>query len=304
MKISKTMHYSSSDKVFMAGLYAILVFSMIVVLYPLYFVVIASVSDPTLVNTGQVWLFPRGISLKGYSYVFRDHRMFTGYANTIVYSIGYTLLGVSLNVLAAYPLSKRNLVGRRFINFLMIFPMYFGGGLVPTYIIVRNLGLINKPIAMCILGALSAFNIIITRTFFENSIPKELMESADIDGCNQAQTFLKIVLPLSKPILAVLALYSFVGQWNSYFNAMMYLNKMEYYPLQLVLREILLQSQSLQDTSRVQNIADITSAAEQQKLADMIKYCVIVVSTAPLLCIFPFFQRYFAQGVMIGAVKG
>lgn len=295
---------SHSDKVFMAVVYGILAVSFIIVLYPLYFVVIASFSDPVLVNSGQVWFYPKGWSLQGYSYVFRDNRIATGYLNTILYSLGFMALTLILTVLAAYPLSNRTLVGRRLFNFLIVFPMYFSGGLVPTYIIIRNLHLVNKPILMCILGALSAFYIIITRTFFETSIPQELHESASIDGCNQAQTFWQIVLPLSKPILAVLALYSFVGQWNSYFNAMMFLNKSEYYPLQLVLRDILLQSQSLQDTSKIQSIGDVTSAAEQQKLADMIKYCVIVVSSAPLLCIFPFFQKYFAQGVMVGAVKG
>jgi len=296
--------YSNSDKVFMTFVYIILAFSFIVVLYPLYFVVIASFSDPVLVNSGQVWFYPRGLSIQGYSYVFRDNRIITGYINTLSYCLGYTTLTLVLTVLAAYPLSNRTLVGRRVFNFLIVFPMYFSGGLVPTYIVIRNLHLINKPILMCILGALSAFNIIITRTYFETNIPNELLDSAGIDGCNQAQMFTRVVLPLSKPILAVLALYSFVGQWNSFFNAMMFLNKSQYYPLQLVLRDILLQSQSLQDSSKVQSISDVTAAAEQQKLADMIKYCVIVVSSAPILCIFPFFQKYFAQGIMIGAVKG
>lgn len=294
----------NSDSIFYILVGIVLVVSLVIVLYPLYFVVIASVSDPTLVNTGNVWLLPRNTSFRGYGYVFRDNRMLSGYMNTILYSSGFTFTSVTLTVLAAYPLSKRDLFGRRFVNFLIILPMYFSGGLVPTYITVRNLGLVNNPLIMCILGALSTFNVIIARTYFESNIPTELTESADMDGCNQAQAFWRIVLPLSKPILAVLGLYAFVGQWNSYFNAMMFLSRTEYYPLQLVLREILIQGQSLLDSSRVQSIGEAVSIAEQQKLADMIKYCVIIVSTAPLLLIFPFFQRYFAQGVMVGAIKG
>ncbi len=191
------------------------------------------------------------------------------------------IFSVVLTVLAAYPLSNHKLVGRRFFNVLFIIPMYFGGGLVPTYIVVKNIGLMNRPIVICILGALSMFNIIIARTYFETNIPAGLQESAEIDGANQAQTFFRIILPLSKPIIAVLALYAFVGQWNSYFNALMYLNNAQYYPLQLVLRTILITAQSLQNSQTVVSIENLNEMAQQQKLADMIKYGVIVVSTAP-----------------------
>lgn len=297
------VRHFSSDQTFHLINSFILVICFVLVLYPIYFVVIASFSNPTLVNTGQVWIFPKEISVEGYSYVFKDSRLLTGYRNSIFYSLTYMLLAIALTVMAAYPLAQRKLYGRRVINFLIVLPMYFSGGLVPTYIVAKALGLIDSPAVIIILGALSGFNVIIARTFFENNIPHELLEAAAIDGSNQAQSFWKIVLPLSKPILAVIGLYAFVGQWNAYFNAMMFLSDMKLYPLQLVLRQILIQGQALQDSSRVQDIASAISAAEQQKLADMIKYCVIVVSSAPLLVVFPFFQKYFAQGVMIGAIK-
>ena len=299
-------HYKNSirDNIFDIFVYALLIVGFIVVLYPLYFVLIASFSDPTLVNAGKVFLFPRESTWKGYLYIFKDYRLLTGYRNTILYSVGYTLISVILIICAAYPLANPTLVGRRFFNFLIVFSMYFNGGLVPTYIVVKNLHLINKPILICVLGALSAFYIIIARTFFETSIPKELIESASIDGANQAKSFFLIALPLSKPIVTVLALYAFVSQWNSYFNAMMFLNDAKYYPLQLVLRQILLMSQALQDSTTNISISDVVSASEQQKLADTIKYGVIIVSSVPLLIVFPFFQKYFAQGMMIGAIKG
>lgn len=298
-----TYRNSRSDRVFDILVYVLLIVAGLIVLYPLYFMVIASFSDPVYTNSGQVVLFPKGVSLDGYKQVFKDSRLLMGYRNSILYSTGYMLLSVALTMLAAYPLANKKLVGRRVFNVLFVIPMYFSGGLVPTYIVIRNIGLMNNPAIICILGALSMFNIIIARTYLETSIPAGLEESAQIDGANQAQTFFKIILPLSKPILAVLALYAFVGQWNSYFNALMYLNNGQYYPLQLVLRTILLTAQSLQ-TSQAISIENINEMAQQQKLADMIKYGVIVVSTAPLLIIFPFFQKYFAQGIMVGSMKG
>lgn len=298
-----TYRNSRSDRVFDILVYVLLIVAGLIVLYPLYFMVIASFSDPVYTNSGQVVLLSKGVSLDGYKQVFKDSRLLMGYRNSILYSTGYMLLSVALTMLAAYPLANKKLVGRRVFNVLFVIPMYFSGGLVPTYIVVKNIGLMNNPAIICILGALSMFNIIIARTYLETSIPAGLEESAQIDGANQAQTFFKIILPLSKPILAVLALYAFVGQWNSYFNALMYLNNGQYYPLQLVLRTILLTAQSLQ-TSQAISIENINEMAQQQKLADMIKYGVIVVSTAPLLIIFPFFQKYFAQGIMVGSMKG
>lgn len=302
--LEKHIRSSRTDRIFDVILYVILILCGLIVVYPLFFMVIASVSDPVFTNSGQVILWPKGISFDGYARVFRDVRLLTGYRNTIIYSVGFMLVSVMLNIMAAYPLSNRKLAGRRFFNVFFLIPMYFGGGLIPTYIVVRNIGFVNNPLLICILGSLSAFYIIIARTFFETSIPLELHESASIDGANQAQVFFKIVLPLAKPILAVIALYAFVGQWNSYFNAMIYLNKADYYPLQLVLRDILILAQSVQDATTQVSIDSLNELAQQQKLAEMIKYGVIVVSAAPLLAVFPFFQRYFAQGMMVGAIKG
>lgn len=295
---------SPIDFLFDGIIYLLLGLMLIMVLYPLYFIVIASVSDPVEVNAGNVWLLPKATSLKGYQYVLKDSRLLTGYINTVAYSIGYMALSVILTLLAAYPLASQNLVGRRFFGVLFIIPMYFSGGLIPTYIVVKQLNLVNQPVLMCILGSLSVFYIIIARTFFETTIPLELNEAAEIDGCNKAQVFFSIALPLSKPIIAVLALYSFVASWNSYFNAMMFLSDSKYYPLQLVLREILILSQATKDSSANASIDDLKALSEQQKIADMIKYGVIVISAGPLLVIFPFFQKYFAQGMMVGAVKG
>lgn len=302
--LKKNYSNSKTDSVFNIAVFTILIGSGILVVYPIFFMVIASISDPVLVNSGQVWLIPKDISIKGYEYVFRDTRILTGYFNTIVYSLGFMILSIAFTMMGAYPMSNRTLVGRRFFNLIIIIPMYFGGGLIPTYITIMNIGLRGKPVLLCILGALSAFYIIITRTYFETNIPNEIEESASIDGCNQAHIFFKIILPLSKPIIAVIGLYSFVCQWNSYFNAMIYLNDSKYFPLQLVLRDILILNQNLKDTSRAVSIEGMRELAEQQKIAEMIKYCVIIVSAGPLLIAFPFFQKYFAQGIMIGAIKG
>lgn len=305
MKKRYRINQPFSDKITIAVITLLLVAVVIILLYPLYFILIASFSDPVYTNAGQVWLTVKGGSLRAYEFVFRDTRIWTGYCNSLMYSFGFMALSVVLTVLAAYPLSNHKLVGRRVFNALCIIPMYFSGGLIPTFIVVRNLGLVNNPLIIVLLGSLSSFNIIIARTFFETSIPNKLLESAAIDGCNQARTFWSIVLPLSKPILAVIALYSFVGQWNSYFNAMVYLNKQQHYPLQLFLRQILLQSQTLSDsTATAGSLTATVAQAEMQKLADTIKYAVILVSTLPLLCVFPYFQRYFAQGTMVGAIKG
>ena len=209
----RTYRNSRTDRVFDILVYVLLIVAGLIVLYPLYFMVIASFSDPVYTNSGQVILWPKGVSLDGYRQVFKDSRLLMGYRNSILYSTGYMVLSVALTMLAAYPLANKKLVGRRVFNVLFVIPMYFSGGLVPTYIVVRNIGLINNPVVVCILGALSMFNIIIARTYLETNIPAGLEESAQIDGANQAQTFFKIILPLSKPILAVLALYAFVGQW-------------------------------------------------------------------------------------------
>lgn len=290
---------SPSDKIFNGMVYFILVFMLVVVAYPLYFVVIASISDPNLVNVGKVLLYPRGINWEGYELIFQDPKIWRGYLNTVNYAVGHTVISVAFSLLTGYALSRKNLLGRRFINLFFVLTMYFGGGLIPFYLLIKQLHLINQFYTLWIIGALAVFHVILARTYFETTIPDELSDAASIDGCNQAKFFTSVVLPLSKPIIAVLTLYSVVGQWNSYFNALIFLNESKYYPLQLVLREILVLSQSMQNS-----IEDMKAAEEQAKVAELIKYGVIIVASAPLLAVYPFMQKYFMQGMMIGSVKG
>ena len=275
---------------------------LIVVIYPLYFVVLASVSDPQYVNSGTPLLYPRGFTLMGYSRVFADNRIWIGYANTLLYAGAGTLLAVAVQVMAGYALSRSDLPGRNIFMALFVFTMYFGGGLIPFYLVVKSLNLVNSRLLMIMLGCSSVYNIIIIRSFFVSTLPKELQEAAFIDGCTNQRYFFSIVLPLSKAIIAVIALYALVAQWNSYFNAMIFLTDRSKYPLQLYLREILLTAKTYADTSMVGG--DPEAAAKMEQMVEVIKYGVIVVSTLPVIAVYPFLQKYFVQGVMIGAVKG
>ena len=278
------------------------VLMLIVVIYPLYFVVLASVSDPQYVNSGTPLLYPRGFTMMGYSRVFADNRIWIGYANTLLYAGAGTLLAVAVQVMAGYALSRSDLPGRNIFMALFVFTMYFGGGLIPFYLVVKSLNLVNSRLLMVMLGCSSVYNIIIIRSFFVSTLPKELQEAAFIDGCTNQRYFFSIVLPLSKAIIAVIALYALVAQWNSYFNAMIFLTDRSKYPLQLYLREILLTAKTYADTSMVGG--DPEAAAKMEQMVEVIKYGVIVVSTLPVIAVYPFLQKYFVQGVMIGAVKG
>ena len=267
-------------------------------LYPLYFVVIASFSDPSAVASGQVWLVPKGLTLDGYKELFRHNEIWTGYANTILYTIAGTFIGVAVNIFAAYALSKKDLVGRKVLMWLFVFTMFFNGGLVPTFITIKDFGLYNTFWVMVLPFSVSVYNIIVARTFFENTIPAELNDAAKIDGCGNIYYFFKIVLPLSKAILAVITLWTAVGMWNSYFNALVYLKDSWRYPLQLVLRNILI-------TNNLQMSFGSGEAMQiALRLSNLMRYSVIIVSTLPIMCVYPFAQKYFNQGVMIGAVKG
>ena len=286
------------DKVFRFFLYLISGFILLSVLYPLYFVVIASFSDPSAVASGQVWLVPKGLTLDGYKELFRHNEIWTGYANTILYTIAGTFIGVAVNIFAAYALSKKDLVGRKVLMWLFVFTMFFNGGLVPTFITIKDFGLYNTFWVMVLPFSVSVYNIIVARTFFENTIPAELNDAAKIDGCGNIYYFFKIVLPLSKAILAVIALWTAVGMWNSYFNALVYLKDSWRYPLQLVLRNILI-------TNNLQMSFGSGEAMQiALRLSNLMRYSVIIVSTLPIMCVYPFAQKYFNQGVMIGAVKG
>lgn len=286
------------DKVFRFFLYLISGFILLIVLYPLYFVVIASFSDPSAVASGQVWLVPKGLTLDGYKELFRHNEIWTGYANTILYTIAGTFIGVAVNIFAAYALSKKDIVGRKVLMWLFVFTMFFNGGLVPTFITIKDFGLYNTFWVMVLPFSVSVYNIIVARTFFENTIPAELNDAAKIDGCGNIYYFFKIVLPLSKAILAVIALWTAVGMWNSYFNALVYLKDSWRYPLQLALRNILI-------TNNLQMSFGSGEAMQiALRLSNLMRYSVIIVSTLPIMCVYPFAQKYFNQGVMIGAVKG
>ena len=271
---------------------------IVIVMVPLIFVAAASFSDPDLVIRGEVLLWPKGLTTKAYTMVFENKDIWRGFRNTMFYTALGTIISVTLTVLAAYPLSRKNLRGRNFIMMAVLFTMYFSGGMVPTYLLVKDLGMYNTIWAILIPNALSTYNLIVAKTFFENSIREELYESARLDGCGNISMLLRIVLPLSKAILAVLVLYYAVAIWNSYFDALIYLKDSSLHPLQIVLRNILLLGQTEQMGTN-----DV-GMAEKIKMAEAIKYSVIVVSSIPMLLLYPFVQKYFVKGVMIGAVKG
>ena len=294
--------HNGPDILFKIVITVICVFSFLVVLYPMYFIVIASFSDSTLVNQGQVVLYPKGVSLYGYEQIFKKPEIWVGYKNTIIYSFFGTALNLAVTLPAAYVLSRRTFAARKIIMKLFVFTMYFNGGMIPTYMLIKDVGLLNSPLVMIIFGALNVYNLIITRTFFETSIPDELYEAATLDGCSHFRYFGTIVLPLSKAVIAVIMLYYLVGHWNDFFNALLYINSDAYQPLQIVLRNILLLNQAMDGATG--STGGAGAGAYAQQYADQIKFGVIIVSTLPVLCVYPFIQKYFEKGVMIGAVKG
>lgn len=291
--------FFSSDHIFDIIVNLLVILATLVVLYPLYFIVIASISNPSAVNSGKVLLLPSSIGFESYLQVFRDVRIWTGYFNSVVYTIFGTLLALSMTIMGGYALSRKDLFGSTVIMKFMIFTMYFNGGLIPTYLVVKNLNLIDKPYTLIILGSFSVFNLIITRTFFLTKIPIEFFEAASLDGCGNGRFFFSIVLPLSKEVVAVIALFYAVGHWNSFFNALIYVNSQNLYPLQLILRDILISSQNIQT-----NLTDLDMMAEMQKVAETIKYSVIIVASLPVLILYPFLQKFFVKGIMIGGIKG
>ena len=278
-----------------------LVVVMIVIIYPVYFVLVASFSDPIYVNSGEMLFWPKGFTLLGYQRVFKDSRIWIGYRNTIMYTVLGTILGVAATMLAAYSLSRKDLPGRKIIMFLFIFTMYFSGGMIPYYLVVKGLGLVNSSTLKILSGADSVYNIIIARSFLEANIPEELKDAANIDGCGNARFFAQIVVPLSKAVIAVIALYLAVSYWNSYFNAMIFLTDTDKYPLQLYLRQILL---TVSESASMDSSLDPQALIQLQQMGQVIKYGVIVVATVPIICVYPFIQKYFVKGVMIGSVKG
>lgn len=289
-----------SEKASDVILVAICAVIMFIVAYPLYYVVIASVSNPYDVYAGKTFLLPSQFTLDGYKAVFSDSSIITGYLNSIKYTVIGTVFSVTLLYLTAYPLSIRNLPGRKWLSLFFIFTMYFGGGMIPTYLIVKDTGLIDNMWALFLPGGVGVGNMIIVRNFFENSIPKEMIEAAEIDGASKWTTFVKIVIPLSRSIMAVMVVFSMVAYWNDWFTALIYLPGKEKAPLPLVLRGILIQSSA--SASQQANMSG--GYAELNKLTELIKFASIFVAAAPMLIIYPFVQKYFEKGFMAGAVKG
>lgn len=287
------------DYIFDIVNYAILGIVAATMLYTLVFVMSASLSDPNAIYSGKVWLFPVGFTLEGYQRVFKEASVWMGYMNSIIYTGVGTLISISLTVTCAYALSRNDLPGRNIFTAFLVFTMFFHGGIIPSYLIIQKLGMLNTIWAIVLPSAVSMTNVIIARTFFSSTIPKELLEAAQMDGCGNTRFFFAIVLPLSKAIIAVLTLYSAVGLWNEYFAALMYLRDRAMFPLQLILREILIQSQTTDAMT-----SDVLEAEKLTRIAEIIKYALIVVASLPMLIIYPFIQKYFVKGVMIGSIKG
>ncbi len=293
------IHDTGIDKIFNIVVNLLVIIGTIVVLYPLYFVVLASFSDPTAIQTGQVLFWPVHPELTAYKSILSDMRIWTGYRNTVAYSGFGTLIGLLLTIPSSYALSRKDLFGSSFFMKLMVFTMYFNGGLIPTYMVVKSLGLVNTPYILMILGSFSVFNLIIARTFFMAKIPDELLEAARIDGCGNGRFFLNIVLPLSKEIIAVIFIFYAIAHWNSFFNALIYVSKPALFPLQIILREILVSAESI-----TMDGVDFQGQAEMLRLQETIKYGVIIIGSLPVLAIYLMAQRFFVRGVMIGSIKG
>ncbi len=298
MRIS-SIKESNADNIFnfINYIFALLIF--LIVVYPLIYVLSASLSSPEAIISGKVWLLPVDMSFEGYKAVLGYSKVWVGYSNSIFYAVFGTIISLFMTIIAAYPLSRKDFFGRNPLMFLFTFTMLFSGGLIPTFLLVRDLGIINTRWAILLPSCLSVWNLIITVNYFKTNIPEDLLKAAEIDGCNDFVFLVKIALPLAVPIMAVIGLYSFVGQWNSFFEALLYLKDAKMFPLQLILREILILNKS--DELLNMNIVAQTAG---QNLQELLKYSLIVVSTLPLLIIYPFVQKFFIKGIMVGSLKG
>ncbi len=298
LKKGTKLKKSKEDKVFDFIIYGIAILLILITLYPMYFIVIASVSDPNLVSSGEIMFVPRGLNFKAYEQLKNYPQIWIGYRNTILYVIVGTIITLVVNIPASYALSRKRLYGRKLFTAFYLIPMFLTGGLIPTYLAVQQFNLLDTFWVMVLPFSVVTYYIIVGRTFFANSIPDDLWEAAQLDGCGYMGFFFRVVLPLSKAVIAVIALWAAVGQWNGYFNALIYLRNPELRPLQIALRNILINNQTMS------SMLTGAAATEAQQMADLIKYAIIVVSSAPIMCMYPLVQKYFNQGVMLGSLKG
>ncbi len=294
---------TTQDKIFDGIIFVILTFILLIVAYPLYFIIISSISDPTAVARGEVLFVPQGFNLKGYQEVLKNERVMRGFFNSLVYTTSGVIINLIVTLPTAYALSRSSFGGKKFVTIFYVLTMFISGGMIPTYLVVKNVGLLDSMFALIIPGAVGVYNMIVARTFFKTTISQSLHDAASIDGCGEAKFFFSIALPLSKSIIAILVLYYGVGHWNAYFSSLLYIQTEEKYPLQMILRSILIQNQSslsLDVTSEAQREA----LEQRRQLAELMKYSLIIISSLPVLIMYPFIQRHFVKGVMIGSVKG
>ena len=300
---TKPVKRCREDVIFDTVIFIILTLILFVVAYPLYWVIISSFSDPTAVSAGKVLLRPIGFTLKGYAEVFKNSQVMRGFFNSIVITFVGVCVNLAVTLPTAYALSRDNFSGKKPITVFYMITMFFGGGMIPTYLVVKNMQLLNTIWALVLPGCLSVYNMIVARTFFKSNISEELYEAGEIDGCTQSRFFFQIALPLSKAIIGIMVLYYGVGHWNSYFSALLYISDQDKYPLQLVLRNILITNQTaLSQTATT--AAARAALQEQQQLIDVMKYSLIIISSVPVLIMYPLVQKHFVKGVMIGSVKG
>jgi putative aldouronate transport system permease protein len=296
---------SRSDRAFNLVNGTLLFVFTVIIVYPLYFVLIASFSEPNAVAKGMVTLLPKGFQLTAYKNVLQESSIWIGYRNTIIYTVLGTSYNLLLTIPAAYVLSKKSLPGRTVLMWYFFITMYFSGGMIPTYLQIKALGLYNNPLVLIIGAGVSGWNLIVTRQYFTNSIPEEIYEAASIDGASEMRAFVTLAIPLAAPIIAVMALFYAVGHWNSYYTALLYIRTSAYHPLQLVLRNILISSElALVNVALEGDTEAIAAAAQKAYMAEAMKYAIIFIASAPMLCVYPFVQKYFVKGIMIGSVKG
>lgn len=299
----KKIKRSREDVIYDAVIFVILTLILIIVAYPLYFIIISSISDPKAVAGGKVIFKPIGFTLQGYAEVFKDDRIMKSFFNSLVYTTCGTLLNLAVTLPTAYALSRTKFFAKKFVTTFYMITMFIGGGMIPTYLVVQKTGLLDSMWALIIPGALSVYNMIVARTFFQQNISEELYEAAEIDGCGHGRFFFGIALPLSGAITAIMVLYYGVGHWNSYFNALLYMQTEDKFPLQLVLRSILVQNEA-QLSQGALTVAARETMEKKRQLAELMKYSLIIISSIPVMVIYPFIQKHFVKGVMIGSVKG